>query len=322
MTRLLNALTWRTLELFRLISSVKRDLTRFVRTSRSIRRPSKSNLEAEIIAHYHVLEKGISMPMRKEIFGLSTANSLIRILHRWKLSGFETTASVQIAVQVLTQYFEIVGIKPCLMFQNLKVDIDRYDESNSYRELCTEHLKQRWKGDFEELINNRCSVRHFTGEMLDYTQVKSAVGMARNSPSVCNRLGTRVIYVTGHRLSEVLNLQTGNRGFGHDMSGALVVVHDNSILEGYKERNQGFIDAGLFAMNLMLSLSFYGIGHCPLNWCVDNETDDQIRAVLPEINDSMSVIMIIGMGVMSDTQVMPRSFKRPISEILLSKSHT
>ena len=319
MMRLINALTWRALELCRLVSSVKRDLTRFVRTSRSIRRPTKSNIEAEIIAHYHVLEKGISMPMRKEVFGVNTANSLIKILHRWNLSGFETTSSVQIAVQVLTQYFEIVGIEPCQMFLSLKADIGGYDDANPYREVRSDHLQQQWKGNFEELISNRCSVRHFTGEMLDHTQVRSAINMARNSPSVCNRLGTRVIYITGERVREVLNLQTGNRGFGHNMSSVLVVVHDNSILEGYKERNQGFVDSGLFAMNLMLSLSFHGIGHCPLNWCVENKIDDQIRELLPEIKDSMSVVMIIGMGVMSDTQIMPRSFKRPISEILLSK---
>ena len=57
------------------------------------------------------------------------------------------------------------------------------------------------------------------------------------------------------------------------------------------ERNQGWIDGGMFAMSLIYAFHALGIGTCCLNWAVDSRTDRTLRSVV-SMPDHEAVIMM------------------------------
>ena len=83
----------------------------------------------------------------------------------------------------------------------------------------------------------------------------------------------------------------------------------------FSERNQPWIDGGLFSMLLSLGLLSKGVGSCMLNWCVNPDKDTKIREILP-IKKSEIIIMYMAVGHSQNSYVVANSPRRPISEVL------
>ena len=146
------------------------------------------------------------------------------------------------------------------------------------------------------MVQARRSVRNYSPDPVSLSVIEEAVSLAQQSPSVCNRQGARVWWVLRReKIDEILTLQNGNRGFGHLAQALLIVTCELSVFEGSNERNQVFIDGGLFAMSLLYSLSHNGLGACPLNWCVDSNRDKDLHK-LTNIPDAHQVVMLISVG--------------------------
>ncbi len=104
----------------------------------------------------------------------------------------------------------------------------------------------------------------------------------------------------------MLPLQGGNVGFGHLIKKLLIITADLCAFDGTHERNQGFIDGGMFAMSLLYSIQFHGLGACALNWARALETDLALRSEI-NIRESNVILMMIGVGHIPDI-VTPRFF--------------
>ena len=75
----------------------------------------------------------------------------------------------------------------------------------------------------------------------------------------------------------------------------LIVTSDLEDLIGVAERNDAYINGGLFLMNLCYSLHWQEIAHCILNWSRTPEDDLSLRKILP-IKDSETVIAVLACG--------------------------
>jgi len=97
--------------------------------------------------------------------------------------------------------------------------------------------------------------------------------------------------------------------------GLFVVTWDIRAFETALERNQGWIDGGLFSMTLLLALHGLGLGAVPLNWSRLNAATDELRerAALPEHEN---VVMLIAAGHPAEGYRVARSTRRPLSQIL------
>jgi nitroreductase len=82
------------------------------------------------------------------------------------------------------------------------------------------------------------------------------------------------------------------------------------------ERNQGWIDGGMFSMQLLLALHAEGLGACPLNWSTDYKEDERFRAI-SVIPDHEIIMMFIAVGHLPDEFKIAQSARRPLSEILV-----
>jgi nitroreductase len=114
-----------------------------------------------------------------------------------------------------------------------------------------------------------------------------------------------------------LGFQNGNRGFGDSASKLLVLTVDLSYFAGAAERNQGFVDGGMFAMSVVYALHSLGLGTCCLNWCAGSSTDRALRRELG-IADCEVVLLMLVVGGLPDEFCVTRSARRDVSEVLVT----
>lgn len=169
-------------------------------------------------------------------------------------------------------------------------------------------------------FSDRHSCRHFQSATVPKSLLEEITRWAQSAPSVCNRQGARVRYILDADLRQrVLELQNGNRGFGHQIPVVAILSCDLRIFIDNTERNQGWIDGGLFAMTLVLAAHARGLGTCFLNWCRSPAQDRSLREIL-SIPSHEHVLTLLGIGFPHPQATPTESRRRPLQEVLLSFS--
>lgn len=75
----------------------------------------------------------------------------------------------------------------------------------------------------------------------------------------------------------------------------LVITVNNSYLAGPEERNQGFIDGGMFSMSPIYALTYFGLALCALNAAFTKKSDKLIRNILNiSVNENLSMFISVG----------------------------
>jgi nitroreductase len=170
--------------------------------------------------------------------------------------------------------------------------------------------------DVEEFFSTRHSVRNFdSNRSVDISVLEDAARLAMFTPSVCNRQASKVYFVTGEEMKEVARKrQNGNTGFG-DIPVLAVVTVDTRLFAGPGERNQPWIDGGLFAMSLAWALHGVGLSSCMLNMSVANSVSDALRRDL-QIEQHEVVIMQLAIGYPADGYRVARSPRRELGDVV------
>jgi nitroreductase len=147
-----------------------------------------------------------------------------------------------------------------------------------------------------EFLLSRRSVRNYTGETVPRDLLQKAAEIAQRAPSVCNRQTGRLFIANDpSKIAKVLAFQNGNRGFGDKLGAVIVVAADLRYFNSSGERNQAYVDGGIFAMMLVQALHALHLGTCMLNWSVEAQHDHLMRKEL-DIPDYCAVITMIGCG--------------------------
>lgn len=272
-------------------------------------------LEGEIIRHYHVIEKGLSMPEFRPGFGGEQLSNLVRIVQQWESQDLPRDNGQYLAAKAVLSAYRS-------RHKSIKHPAaERVPDSVLMRDQARGGTKPHVPARpsdleaFARTVRSRASTRSFVPDLVpDRELVSQAIDDARWAPSVCNRQTARVHLYAGEKATELLQFQNGNRGFGHRVPLLLIVTSDLRYFGGINERYQGWIDGGMFAMLLLLGLHARGLGAVALNWSVLNKVDSSIRtpAGLP---DYERIIMLIGCGVPESGCVVPVSARRSVSEI-------
>lgn len=168
---------------------------------------------------------------------------------------------------------------------------------------------------FIELAEKRHSLREYSAKAVTDAEISKAVALATHAPSACNRQPARVLLISDkQKIAEVLKIQGGVRGYALP-SKLLLVTAKTSVFMGPNERNQGFIDGGLFSMMLLMSLEAYGIAACPLHAMLDGKSETRMREIL-NIPDDEIFVMFIEVGHFPESIRTPRSSRLPLNNIL------
>lgn len=279
------------------------------------RRTEYAVLSAELLFQFHKLEKGFSMPNRRQVFGRTPAVATLDLLQRWRHNGFSTRDPVyQGAIECLRTYTRLSARTSEAQALFDRLDAELANHATPCTALETPMKPRVADGNSEvsffNLMLARRSVRNFAERAVNQQDIMRAVQVALFSPSACNRQPWRVhVYSDGSSIRGMLALQNGNAGFGHTVPCLLVVTSTSSGYFDASERWQPYVDGGLFSMSLLLALQCSGISTCCLNWCVPPQTDEAAHR-LGSIPPDEKIIMYIAAGYPVDDVLVPRSARR------------
>ena len=279
----------------------------------------RQHLEGKIIAHYHVLEKGFSHPIRKSCFSLPIVKSLINLINKYDNINAERTYQVEVAVNILKKYSLLstnINCIPIELEKNIKaINLNKTIQVGSM-DFSSDFLFRHALSSFSDFATSRFSVRNFTEKNVPLDIVLKAIKIAQKTPSVCNRQTCKVHILTNRNdINKHLSFQTGNRGYGHKIDKLLIVTSDMYLFEGPKERNQAFTDGGMFSMSLLYALHSLKIGAVTLNWAYDKQQNSSLHnlGVIPK---NQKVIVFVGIGFPPAKFRVATSTRRDIKDIV------
>lgn len=296
-----------------------RDLFYFLNHSQLINRNDKDKARASMISAYHIIEKGLAMPNRRLGFGKEALQSLIYECEDFIKKYGSNDEQVKVALSVIKKYDVLHKDNNYKLDEELQYKIDKIIGEKEIEPICQfEFSRDAFFADnnkpFDIFSKSRHSTRHFNGEV-NIEQIKQAVDLARLAPSACNMQPTRMHIVTNTELvKRVLELQQGNRGFGHLIDKLIVLTVKVSSCSKLSSRFTPFIDTGILTMNLLYSLHFYKIGAIPLIWLNTAKRNKILRAMLDIPSDEIPCI-IIGCGQVDENSICPASPRDSIERL-------
>jgi nitroreductase len=260
-------------------------------------------IEAQITKDYHRIEKGLALRSPRPRFGTDPAARLRRDVPRYKrLPDHDSTVAAH-ALSALE-------------------GLQRWHDHGEHSEGGPTKTPHAWSppdaAEVEDFFRSRVSVRDFADAPLDPAVVRRAADLALFSPSVCNRQAWGVwSFHDPDAIARLAALQNGNAGFRDQIPCLLIVAVDTQLFAGAGERNQRWIDGGLYAMSLVWALHAYGAVSCMLNWSVDHVQTRRLREAAG-IPDHMDVITMIAAGHAREGLRVARSPRRKVDEVLHS----
>ena len=292
-----------------------RDYKRYASNASSYASGDAQNLSAMIFMEAHALEKGFSMPEVRFGYGYPRIRKLVGLLDSYQQKGFKLDdLAILKARSVLREYvafhddagFDISEIRELISpWCNTESTVA------GFLELTKDDLCESAASPFDSFANSRWSIRSYAEQEVSEEMIRTAVQISKKTPSVCNRQPWRVYAIKDRSIQErVFALQNGNRGFGHTAKYALIVTSDLKCFTGVTERNEAYVDGGMFAMSLLYALHYQGLGACPLNWMVPTSLDLKLRSILP-IPKNEKVIMIISVGHIAEKLRVAKSVRYP-----------
>ncbi|GHZ48435.1 TPA: nitroreductase family protein [Vibrio cholerae] len=304
---------------FYLLRQYQYDFTVYHKYNSNTVEMNSSQIEGKIIAHYHVIEKGMSHPKPKSCFSLPLVENLVSLINIYDSKNSIRTRQVGVAVDVLKKYCNFPTNKGFIPEGLVnKIDSLKKEENleSGYLKFTREQFFEKSSATFECFAKTRYSVRDFIEDDVDLGLIQDAIRTSQKTPSVCNRQTVKVHVLTQKDdIEKHLLLQNGNRGFGHKINKLLIVTSDMYLFDGAKERNQAFTDGGMFAMSLLYALHNKKIGAVTLNWAYDSKQDIALHK-LGIIPNNEKIILFIGVGYVPDVFKVALSDRRNLNEIM------
>ncbi len=268
---------------------------------------SKVNLDGWMLFCSHVLEKAMSREKFEAGHNIFRLEQLRDFLNDYEAKKIDKkTFAYEYALSSIKEYI-LLHEKNGFPTDKIKEIIGgRYDEAlrakknlSGYLVIDGNEKKNNKDLNFINLQNNRFSVREFSNEEVAIEDIRKAINLSMKTPSICNRQGVRVYNIMDkEKMRQILEIQGGFGGY-ETPSCLLLITHDTQTLVGVNERNQGFIDGGLFSMSLLLSLEYYSLAACSLNAMFMPDTDQKVKEIL-NISNSEYLIMFIAVGHFKD----------------------
>lgn len=285
----------------RLFQLVKNDKNRFLKYSslQFTNDTTNNQIRYRLIYATHGIEKGLSHIDLRLGFGQEQLVYIRDLLNMYVDLGMDKKDDEYVdTLSVLNEYYRIHNEKNYnLSFFNeifkefLQEIVGIHSERSGMSIL---EYKSR-STDFKKLAANRYSVRNFSKKNVSNNLIHEAIKMSMKTPSACNRQMWKVRAIKEEgMINKVLQYQRGFSGYEAPPVLFLITISLESF-QFPRERNQAFVDGGLFGMSFMYSLEYLELASCALNCEFTIEDEKSIREIL-ELPDSEVMIMFIACG--------------------------
>lgn len=282
-------------------------------------------VKRDLVLAYHIVEKGLTMPEPRPGFGKTVVEGLINSVNKYtglNLSGtdLEFVQSVSVLKEYLDYHDNIsfnLDSDLKLKLQELKSKYKNLDGQKQIRTTKQEYFLEK-NATFDKFCKSRYSVRNYIPKEIPLEILYNCIDLAQRSPSFCNRQPNRVHLVKSpEKKQAILQIQNGNRGFGHLAETLIVISSVISTTKDIHERFENHLNGGLFIMTLLNALHYNEIGACSLNWSVSDDKDIKLREII-KIPDNEVVLMIIACGYLPDEFSIASSPRKNANEITVT----
>jgi len=264
----------------------------------------------------HRLEKGLSMRHRRPVFALDYIVETVEVYQRCIADSPPTPCDpiLDWASDVLCEYFLTVTDHPTVLKARKLFDgFYNSDKGNQktpvlYRER--EGAKHGISIDrLSQLSRARRSVRWYTNDRVPRSVIDSALEVASQAPSSCNRQPFRYLFFDEpDQVQVIAKLPRGTAGFAENIPCIAAVIGDLSNFSNSCDRHGIYIDTGLSVMGFLYALETENIGSCILNWPdveqLERKMEDQL-----ELQKHERLVMLIAIGVPDPEGQIPYSEK-------------
>lgn len=301
------------------------DLYNMIRYSRLYTDERKNEHEKRLfyslMAKSHVIEKGLSMPERRFAFGHDALIILIDELEKYINKYGRKNAQIEHIIAIVLEYRQLHKVNNVTLEENLQNKLEKF--ASAYPEiapskqvlLTKEQLFKNVNNSFYEFSTSRRSCRHIEGPA-ELEKIRKAVKLALNAPSACNKQPVKVHLISSpHSVKQLLNLQQGNRGFGHLIEQVLLITVDIRSYGRYEDRFNPYIDGGLFSMNLLYALHYYKIASIPLVWIDSKQRNEELHNIVDFPNEEYPCLLI-GIGEPAKEFLTTASQRNVIDDVL------
>lgn len=286
---------------------------------------TQNALEAKILRQTHIIEKGMSLPHPREKFGVQKAMELLNFIEEFVECGYniKESAPVMNALGVLRAYLtyhEERGFKP----EEVLKKFEKYSmyllEKEQYGivEVNKAEMEKKVHGSFPDFFMSRHSVRQFSDRTIDIEDIEKAVKLAMKAPSACNRQSCKAYFYKDKDVNKELgNMIAGNTGFDGEVQNYVVVTSDMSAFYDPFERNQVYVDGGIFTMALVEALHYYGIASCILQNGEYKERNLKFKQICKNIPENEKIILFIAIGYYKDDFTYAVSHRKNLGDVLI-----
>lgn len=285
---------------------------------------SRENLAAKITERYHAVEKGLSLPSPRAGFGKAAVPKLVRLVTVY-VHSYGQDHVTRAAVGTLAAYRDF-NVRAGLEELSLPGQPELGEVLSAFsanapgisgvRCIRRDEIDAAVGPVGLDFFSSRHSTRVFDAAEVTKAEIELAVRAAMTAPAVCNREFSSVTVWTGReRIAEILALQGGARGFGEQVPAIAMVTVSLRAYWSEAERNQGWIDGGLFAMNFLLGLHAQGLGAVALNWSKAPHTDRRMRELVG-LGDDRAIVMFVAFGHLREEYEVAASPRGPLEGFL------
>lgn len=307
------------------IRGFRKDKQRFLKHySKGFKTETKDHLDARLIFHSHSIEKGLSHRDLRLGFGKNALKAISKALARYEENQFSKASDAYLnTMSVLNAYINIHeesgfnltylrNILGCTVFDEA---VETKSTLGGTSQFTLEDKANNHSKTFKDLFIGRQSIREYGTDPVSESKIDNALSIALKCPSICNRQSARVIRLQdSKKIISALSIQDGLSGYPTPPM-LLIVLTDTRAFVGINERNQPYVDGGLFAMSLLLSLEYVGLATCSLNTMFRPKQDIAFRELL-DIKEYENIIMMISCGNYPQMGYVPKSFRYANSKIM------
>jgi len=169
---------------------------------------------------------------------------------------------------------------------------------------------------YQVLVESRHTARRYSGEPVSREVVLSCVELALRSPSACNRQMVRFRVIEDPDLKRRLfDMLHGTGGVDFEEATFGVVSFEVAGLSFAGERNQGYLNVGLFALGLVYAFHSRGIGSCLVQFGNTVSEENELREWL-HLGPSERVGVCIAFGYYAPSEMFPNSCRRDSAEVV------
>lgn len=288
----------------------------------SFSKPDTINkISYNLIREAHSVEKGLSCSMIRP-FGTKSINNILKLLKEYNALSKNYNFAYCIALNSLEQYknlYEKMNWVEDVNYLKVKEIVDNATNvpkiDSGSQKISIEEFHKGMNINYYDFLSSRHCVRTFSDKVVTEEVFEEVIKCTALTPSACNRQMIKFYNCVSEKSKELIKKYSqGTACFDMNNIYFCVLTYDMNSFYFVGERNQGYLNTGLYAMNFVNALHNKGIGSCFLQFGSNYETEKILKKEL-NIPENEKISLIIAYGYYNKESNVPISSRKNAKEL-------